>query len=133
MCPPCGRRAVAVSGTYRSRRVVDWEYRKIALNDHSSRSDDIDLLSALGEEGWELLTITANNIAYLKRPLHEPPEDREPVEETKPELVAPTRGYEAKAKYRDPVTGDTWSGRGRMATWLKLKQDAGEDIEKYRV
>jgi DNA-binding protein H-NS len=38
-----------------------------------------------------------------------------------------------KPKYRDPVTGDTWSGRGRMASWLKAKQDAGEDIEKYRV
>jgi DNA-binding protein H-NS len=37
----------------------------------------------------------------------------------------------AKAKYRDGKTGDTWSGRGRMATWLKSKQEAGEKIEKY--
>jgi DNA-binding protein H-NS len=36
-----------------------------------------------------------------------------------------------KAKYRDAKTGDTWSGRGRMASWLKSKQDAGEKIEKY--
>ena len=36
-----------------------------------------------------------------------------------------------KAKYRDPKTRETWSGRGRMATWLKSKQDAGEKIEKY--
>ena len=36
-----------------------------------------------------------------------------------------------KAKYRDEKTGDTWSGRGRMATWLKSKQEAGEKIEKY--
>ena len=36
-----------------------------------------------------------------------------------------------KAKYRDGKTGDTWSGRGRMATWLKSKQEAGEKIEKY--
>ena len=36
-----------------------------------------------------------------------------------------------KAKYRDEKTGDTWSGRGRMASWLKSKQDAGEKIEKY--
>jgi DNA-binding protein H-NS len=43
------------------------------------------------------------------------------------------RGLEVKPKYRDPATGETWSGRGRMATWLKRKQDAGEDIEKYRV
>jgi DNA-binding protein H-NS len=38
-----------------------------------------------------------------------------------------------KAKYRDPKTNETWSGRGRMASWLKSKQDAGEKIEKYLV
>jgi DNA-binding protein H-NS len=38
-----------------------------------------------------------------------------------------------KAKYRDGKTGETWSGRGRMASWLKAKQDAGEKIEKYLV
>jgi DNA-binding protein H-NS len=36
-----------------------------------------------------------------------------------------------KAKYRDGKTGETWSGRGRMARWLKAKQNAGEKIEKY--
>jgi DNA-binding protein H-NS len=106
---------------------VEREYRKIALNDHSRRSDDIDLLSALGEEGWELVTITSNSIAYLKREI----EGGEPTQSQtdKPgEVVSGVR-----PKYRDPVTGDTWSGRGRMASWLKAKQDAGEDIEKYRV
>jgi DNA-binding protein H-NS len=38
-----------------------------------------------------------------------------------------------KVKYRDPKTNDTWSGRGRMASWLKSKQDAGEKIDKYLV
>ena len=38
-----------------------------------------------------------------------------------------------KAKYRDPKTNETWSGRGRMARWLKSKEDAGEKIEKYLV
>jgi DNA-binding protein H-NS len=38
-----------------------------------------------------------------------------------------------KPKYRDAKTGDTWSGRGRMASWLKTKQKAGEKIEKYLV
>ena len=41
--------------------------------------------------------------------------------------------HEVPIKYRDPGTGDTWTGRGRMARWLKVKQDAGADIEKYRV
>jgi DNA-binding protein H-NS len=50
----------------------------------------------------------------------------------------PKRGFKkngkaapTKVKYRDGKTGDTWSGRGRMARWLKAKQNAGENIEKY--
>jgi DNA-binding protein H-NS len=44
-----------------------------------------------------------------------------------------TRGSEVKAKYRDPATGETWSGRGRMATWLKRKVDVGEDIDDHLI
>jgi DNA-binding protein H-NS len=44
-----------------------------------------------------------------------------------------SRRGKAKAKYRDPKTKEAWSGRGRMARWLKAKQDAGEKIEKYLV
>ena len=105
---------------------MDWEYRKVALNDHSRRSDDIDLLSALGEDGWELVTITTNNIAYLKRAM-----GNDQAATSTSQVDAPYT--EVKPKYRDPQTGDTWSGRGRMANWLKRKQDAGEDIEKYRL
>ena len=43
------------------------------------------------------------------------------------------RRGKVKAKYRDPKTKETWSGRGRMASWLKTKQDGGESIEKYLV
>jgi len=38
-----------------------------------------------------------------------------------------------KVKYRDPATGATWSGRGRMARWLDEKQKAGEKIARYLV
>ena len=41
------------------------------------------------------------------------------------------RRGKVKAKYRDPKTNETWSGRGRMASWLKSKLDAGDKIEKY--
>jgi DNA-binding protein H-NS len=42
-------------------------------------------------------------------------------------------GYKAQVKYRDPKTGETLLGRGRMANWLKSKQDASEDIDDYLV
>jgi len=44
-----------------------FEYEKINLNYIPRSGDDIDLLDELGEDGWELVAITANNIAYLKR------------------------------------------------------------------
>ena len=34
-------------------------------------------------------------------------------------------------KYRDPLTGATWSGRGRMANWLAAKVKAGEKLTRY--
>lgn len=55
------------------------------------------------------------------------------LEKRKPRRGARKSGKatSAKARYRDGKTGETWSGRGRMARWLKAKQDAGENIEKY--
>ena len=44
-----------------------------------------------------------------------------------------SRRAKVKAKYHDPKTNETWSGRGRMASWLKAKEVEGERIEKYLV
>jgi hypothetical protein len=102
-----------------------WEYLKINLNEVPRKRNDIGLLNDAGDEGWEVVAILPNNIAYLKRELG--------VEASTDDDAADGKISEVKAKYRDPATGETWSGRGRMATWLKRKLDAGEDIEKYRV
>lgn len=37
------------------------------------------------------------------------------------------------AKYRDPVSGETWSGRGRMATWLSHHIAAGKKKEDFLI
>ena len=50
----------------------EWEYSRINLNEVPRRTDDIDLLNNAGKEGWELVTITTNNIAFLKRQVGEP-------------------------------------------------------------
>jgi hypothetical protein len=47
----------------------EWEYRKIDLNDPPREATDLDLLEKAGDEGWELVVITVNNIAYMKRPI----------------------------------------------------------------
>src|SRR5436190_20088089 len=52
--------------------MMRWEYRKIDLNDVPRRVDDIDVLSGAGKDGWELVSVTRNNIAYLKRQIEDP-------------------------------------------------------------
>jgi DNA-binding protein H-NS len=113
-----------------------WEYRKIALNELPRKADEIGLLCDAGEDGWELVAILSNNVAYLKRKIGSPD-----LEETKLDQggekasndLPEEASSQVKVKYRDPQTGETWSGRGRMATWLRRKQNAGEDIENYRI
>jgi hypothetical protein len=45
----------------------EWEYMRIDLNDLSCKTEDVDFLNDAGEDCWELVTITSNQIAYLKR------------------------------------------------------------------
>jgi hypothetical protein len=45
----------------------EWEYINIDLNDLPRRTESIDLLNDAGKDGWELVALTSNNIAYLKR------------------------------------------------------------------
>ena len=56
--------------------------------------------------------------------------DHQPRPAAKPKT---RRNGSIAAKYRDPKTGDTWSGRGRMARWLSEKVKAGEKAEKYLI
>lgn len=44
------------------------------------------------------------------------------------DVFRPTRKAVVKAKYRDPATGKTWSGRGKAPLWL-----AGKDRATFAV
>jgi hypothetical protein len=118
-----------------------WEYRKIALNELSRSGEDIDVLCEAGLDGWELVGVLPNNVAYLKRQVRAL-DTKVPIGEAAPSAAQHEdgddnrsgvfeRSHETKPKYRDPKTNDTWTGRGRMPNWLKRKQDAGEDLEEY--
>jgi hypothetical protein len=50
----------------RSRSMPQWQYCAIHLNE-LPLGEEIDTLNDAGEEGWELVGITTNNVAYLKR------------------------------------------------------------------
>jgi hypothetical protein len=55
-----------------------WEYSKLDLNALARNTDAIDVLNDAGTEGWELAHVTANNIAFLKRPVDEPARPKSP-------------------------------------------------------
>jgi len=46
---------------------VQWEYRKIDFDGDDRNDDDLELLSEVGRSGWELIIVTPNRVAYLKR------------------------------------------------------------------
>jgi DNA-binding protein H-NS len=43
------------------------------------------------------------------------------------------KGRKAKPKYRDPKTGQTWSGRGAMAAWLTAAIKKGRKVEHFAI
>jgi hypothetical protein len=67
------RVSALVGASRETRAVTEWEYRKIDLNQLPRKTEDIDLLCDVGKDGWELVLISANNVAYLKRQIEEPP------------------------------------------------------------
>ena len=48
------------------------------------------------------------------------------------DALGPSRSKVA-AKYRDPHTGETWSGRGLMPKWLRAAVDAGHSRDEFAV
>jgi hypothetical protein len=56
--------------------MAQWEYRRIDLSDLPFRTEVADLLNDAGKDGWELIDISVNNLAYFKRPIPEQPQPR---------------------------------------------------------
>jgi DNA-binding protein H-NS len=95
-----------------------------AVHELSRSAKRAELEQQLAELGYDAPTKAATAKAHTKPGA---------VAREKSKRAAKKNGKTAsvKAKYRDGKTGETWSGRGRMASWLKAKQDAGENIDKY--
>lgn len=68
-----------------------WEYSKRSLNEAPAKTTDVDLLNNAGKEGWELVGITINNLAYLKRPLPAAAGADSPARQPVRRKTAPTR------------------------------------------
>ena len=50
-----------------------------------------------------------------------------------PRAIATKSVSKVAAKYRDPATGNTWSGRGLKPNWLKAALDGGKTLADFAV
>ncbi len=46
---------------------------------------------------------------------------------------SPKLGVKVAPKYRDPATGNTWTGRGKTPNWLVAKLAAGQSKDDFAV
>lgn len=65
------------------------------------------------------------------QPAHETPPAR-PALATIPTTWA-TRGGRHPIRFRDPATGQTWTGRGLRPKWLQARIDEGRQINEFEV
>lgn len=47
--------------------------------------------------------------------------------------VSPSKRAAVKPKYRDPLSGSTWSGRGVMPKWMKAALEAGHNRDDFLI
>ena len=59
-------------------------------------------------------------------------EDYERRAPTATELM-PRKARTATPKYRDPNSGTTWSGRGKLPRWMKRLIEQGANREDFRI
>ena len=50
-----------------------------------------------------------------------------------PGVRASTSGRKVAAKYRDPVSGQTWTGRGLKPKWLAAALESGKQLTDFAV
>ncbi len=50
-----------------------------------------------------------------------------------PKISGPKTGAKVAAKYRNPATGDTWSGRGLKPKWLQSALTAGRSVADFAI
>lgn len=90
--------------------------RQIAAQLQSQRSDAIEKVRALMAE----FGLTAADVAPPSKP------GRKPRAEPSGETVR-----KVAAKYRDPATGNTWSGRGLKPKWLAAALAEGKTLQDF--
>lgn len=50
-----------------------------------------------------------------------------------PKISGPKTGAKVAAKYRNPATGDSWSGRGLKPKWLQSALATGRSVTDFAI
>lgn len=64
---------------------------------------------------------------------HWGPEAAKRVKSRSGKTTAKTGKSSRPAKYRDPVSGETWSGMGKRPFWLRDAEDAGKSRDDFLI
>jgi DNA-binding protein H-NS len=86
----------------------------------------------MAETGVTIADITANNkVTYtqgngaVEKPKRGRPKGSKGSKGAKKTVAAP--------KFRNPATGDTWTGRGPRPQWLRAALDQGKKLESFLI
>jgi DNA-binding protein H-NS len=80
-------------------------------------------------------SVLQRRVDSLKKELHSLGSTDGPAERTKTRKTKrhALKGRKVAAKYRDPKTGESWSGRGATAGWLTAHEKAGRKRDQYLI
>src|SRR5689334_21014915 len=83
-------------------------------------------IEALLQMREQIDSTLSNRVAGLRKQLAS-------IDGVAPQASGKRRGSKAKAKYRDPKTGQTWSGRGAPARWITAYEKDGRKREDFLI
>jgi DNA-binding protein H-NS len=80
-------------------------------------------------------SVLQRRVDSLKKELHSLSATDGPAERTKTRKTKShaLKGRKVAAKYRDPNTGESWSGRGATAGWVAAHEKAGRKREQFLI
>ena len=100
--------------------------KQIADFQKEKRGDAIAKVKALmAEYGLTVADIASSKAAATKAPASTPAPAAAPAKKSK------VAGKKVAAKYRNPATGDTWSGRGLKPKWLTAALAGGASLSDF--
>jgi ParB/RepB/Spo0J family partition protein len=99
-------------------------------NDHPNKGDPLYIESIASELDLDLAPIKKQAISTVDTARHEAAQAARTPEQA---LAKAVEQPKAPVRYRDPMTGQAWSGRGLQPKWLKVALADGRKLSEFEV